>query len=454
MHDSGSAVWKARAGRVGLGLGANAVGALFGAIRNKLLAHTLGTVGVGAYAQVVTGVTWLGTVTAMGLAIPVAQSVGAATARGDDDAVRRTMSTALSAIGVAVAFVAALGIAFATPLSRLLLGEHADPTLVRLAMLFAGGLAFQGTIQGLFSGRSDLRALLTYAILGNLAATAGVAALAPAFGVRGAVVGAGLFYPAAILGTLLAHRAAYRGAFAPAPRPRFDRARAGALLQVAGTALALSLVDLGTLLSLRTHFAHAEGLAANGLFQAAVALSQQGGALFYAYLGSYAFGKISGAGGVEGIRRYTQRQATPFIGLAAIAFAGAMVLGRPLLHLLYTPAFDPAHRMMMMTLYGEFAKVAMQGWVFGALPLGGVRLFFPLGISYPAAMAAGYAAARALGFGPMSLAAAYAFAGTFSLALSAVVMSARGVPLRPWSLVILAGSLAGLAAIAARLAGP
>lgn len=453
MHDSGTAVWRARAARVALGLGANLVGALFGAVRNKLLAHYLGTAGVGAFAQVVTGVTWLGTITSMGLAIPVAQAVGAATARGDDDAVRRTLSTALLAIGIAAAFMATLGMIFAPALARLLLGEDGDPTLVRLAMLFAGGLAFQGTIQGLLSGRSDLRALLTYAILGNLAATAAVAALVPRFGVRGAVVGAGFFFPAAILGTLFVHRGAYRRAFAPAPTPRFDRARAGTMLKVAGTALAMSLVDLGTLLSLRTHFAHAEGLPANGLFQSALSLSQQGGALFYAYLGSYAFGKISGAEGVAGIRHYTQRQAPPFIGVAVLCFGGAMVLSRPLIHLLYSPAFDAARPMMAWTLYGEFAKVAMQAWMFGALPLGGVRLFFPLGISYPVAMAAGYGVARALGLGTMSLAAAYAFAGTVSLAIAAAVMTARGVPLTRQGFAIAAGGLAALFALAWMVSG-
>src|SRR5262245_47389990 len=135
MHDSGSAVWRARAGRVSLGLGANVVGALFGAIRNKLLAYYLGTAGVGAYAQVVAFVTWAGTVTAMGLALPVAQAVGAATARGDDAATRRTMSTALIAIGAGVVLMTALGVVLAPRIAVLLLGPGGDPTLIRLALL-------------------------------------------------------------------------------------------------------------------------------------------------------------------------------------------------------------------------------------------------------------------------------------------------------------------------------
>jgi hypothetical protein len=202
------------------------------------------------------------------------------------------------------------------------------------------------------------------------------------------------------------------------------------------------------MLVIRTHFAHAEGLAANGLFQAALSLSQQGGAVFYAYLGSYAFGKISGAGGEDGVRRYTQRQWSPLIATASVAFVLAMILASPLLRLLFSNQFDPARPMMLWTLTGEFGKVAMQAWIFGSLPLGGVRLFFPLGASFAVGLAAGYIAARALGLGPMSLAAAYAFAGGFALLVSGTIMSRRGVPLTPRGMLLILASLATLFSIA------
>ena len=452
MHGERFEVWRTRAGRLMMGAGANVASALGGAVRNKLFAHFLGTAGMGALAQVMTATTWLGTGTGMGLQLPVARVVGAATGAGDDAAVRRVVSTALSVVAVAVACVAALAFAFAPALAAALLGPGADPLLLRIALIAVAGLAVQAVVQGLFAGRSDLKAPLTYAILGNLAATAAVLALVPFFGLRGAVLGAACFYPAAVAGTLAWHWRAYARAFRPPPAPRFDRGEAGAMLKVAAAALFMALVDQGVLLGVRTHFARAEGLAANGLFQAAYALSQQGGAVFYVYLSSYAFGRISGASGMEGVRRYTQRQWSAFMSVAAAAFALAMLIATPLLHLLFSRQFDPARPMLMWTLFGEFAKVGMQAWMFGALPLGGVRLFLPLGVSYALALAGGYAGARALGLGPMSLAAAYAFAGTFALALSGVVMTVRGVPLTPRGLALLLVALAGLAALAATLA--
>src|SRR4029077_15534913 len=120
-------------------------------------------------------------------------------------------------------------------------------------------LAFQGTIQGVFSGRSDVRATVTYAIAGNVVATAAVLALLPNFGLRGAVIGAGCFYPAAMIGTLWLHRRDYATLFRAPAGPRFDRVRAREMLKVAGTALALSLIDQGTMLSVRTHYAKTLG---------------------------------------------------------------------------------------------------------------------------------------------------------------------------------------------------
>ena len=445
-------VWRTRSGRLILGAGANVATALGGAIRNKLFAYFLGTTGMGVLAQVMTAATWLGTGAGMGLQLPVAREVGAATGSGDDAAIRRVVSTALILVAVAVAVVCLLGLVAAPWCAAALLGPHADPALVRIALLAVAGLAAQAVVLGLFAGRSDLVAPLTYAILGNVAATAAVLALVPFFGLRGAVLGAACFYPVAILGTLARHRRDYRAALRPAPVPRFDKSGAGAMLRVAGAAVFMSLVDQGVMLGARTHFARTVGMAENGLFQAALAMSQQGGAVFYTYLSSYAFGRISGATGVEGVRRYTQRQWSAFMSVAALSFGLAMLLATPLLHLLFSRQFDPARPMLMWTLFGEFAKVGMQAWMFGALPLGGVRLFLPLGISYTVAFGVGYAVARALGLGAMSLAAAYAAAGAFALALSGVVMTVHGVPLTPRGLALLLAALAGLAVLAATLA--
>ena len=453
MHRERFELWRARAARLALGAGANAAGALGGAIRNKCFAYFLHTGGMGVLAQVLTAQTWVGTATGMGLGLPVAQKVGAATAANDVEAERSTVSTALLAIAAAVAVLLVIGLVAADPIARLLLGPHADAGLMRWALLGAAGLAFQGTIQGVFSGRSDVRATVTYALWGNVVATAAVLALLPRFGLRGAVIGAGCFFPAAMFGTLWIHRRDYASAFRLPQGPRFDRARWRGMIKVAGTALLLALLDQGTLLAIRTHYARTLGYSANGLFQAALALSQQVGAVFYAYLGSYAFGKVAGAAGLDGVRAYTQKQWSALIAVAIAAFAFAMVAATPLLRLLYSNQFDPAQRFMAWTLFGEFAKVCMQTWVVGALPLGGVRLYFPIGLSYPLATATAYVVGTRLGLGDLSLPVAYACAGVFALVLSGVMMTRRGVPLTPRGFLLLLlglGVLLGLAWLRSR----
>src|SRR5262249_58792827 len=127
------------------------------------------------------------------------------------------------------------------------------------------------------------------------------------------------------------------------------------------------------------------------------------GALFYAYLGGYAFGRISGLPTVDAIRDYTRRQWRPVTAGAALIVAFAIVAGRPLLHVLYSSRFDEAHGLLAWTLLGEFCRIAMQAWVLGALSVGGVRLWAPVGLGYTTAVAVGYALATRLGAGAYSL---------------------------------------------------
>ena len=251
MPASRFALWKGRALRLWLTAATSAVGAIGGIARNKWLALHLDTTGFGVLGQVVAGQTWLGTLTGLGLGIPVAQAIGAAVARDDTPAVRRTISTALAAVAAAALAVVALGLVFAPWIAAALLGSSEHTGLVRVSMLAVLGLAFQGTVQGLFAGYSDVRPPLTYALIGNAAVVSLVLLLVPRLGLAGAIWSLAAFWPTAIVLTLLLHRRTYAGALAPPGSPRFDRALGRAMLKVAFAALALALLDQGTLLALR-----------------------------------------------------------------------------------------------------------------------------------------------------------------------------------------------------------
>jgi hypothetical protein len=213
-----------------------------------------------------------------------------------------------------------------------------------------------------------------------------------------------------------------------------------------------ALAEQGTFLAIRSHYVRVNGVEANGYLQAGLAISQQVGALFYAYLLSYAFGKISGVVGVEATREYTRKHWTPVLLLAAAAFLATRLGAVPLLRLLYSHRFDPAQPLMAWTLVGEYGRVGLVLWTLGALPLGGPRLWFPLTLLISISVAISYAIATSAGAGLMSLPIAYAAAGLFSALVGGAIMSRRGVTLGARDLLVFALGAAALVwlAIAAR----
>jgi len=449
-------LWRNRSLRFLIGASASLVSAVGGVIRNKWLAQHLETSGLGVLAQVFSGQAWLGTATGLGLGLPVARAVGLAMGSGDSAGMRRTVWAAFSLLAISGAVAISCGLIFAARISQALLGSTDYAPLVRISMVGTAGIALQQTLTGLFAGRSDLRAPLTFAVVGGGIATLATLLLVPRLGLLGGALGAAIGFPAGCLGALYFHRREYAPAILPVPRPSLTPEQTRALLGVATAGLLASLVEQGTLLGLRSNYLRWNGVAANGLLQAALALSQQVGALFYAYLASYAFGKISGiqgSQGASGTRDYTRRHWAPLILAAAAAFAVAMVAASPLLRLLYSHRFDPARPLMAWTLFGEFGRVALQTWALGALPLGGMRLWLPISLSFPASLAASYVVFAATGAGMQSLPRAYAAASFFSLATAGLLMSRRGISLSARDLACLLAAGAALFALARWVAG-
>ncbi len=436
-----------------MGSSATISGALLGIVRNKWIAIHLHTAGLGVLAQTSSAQMWLGALGGMGLGLPVGRAVGAAQGSGDEASARRTVWTALSLVGLGTTAVAAVGLIFASPISVALLGTPRHALLVRIAAVGAAGIALQGLLYGLFVGRSDLKANVTLALSGGVAALLATIVLVPAWGLAGAAIGVAALAPAGILGVILFHRRAYADAFVPMPRPPLDWRLARSLVAVGAAAVALSLVDLGVMVTVRSHYLGRHGVAANGLLQAALALSQQVGTLFYAYLSNYAFGKVSAASGAVEIRAYTRRHWSPLIVLAALAFATAMIASTPLLHLLYSSRFDPARPLMAWALWGEFCRVGMNIWAVGALPLAGPRLWLPIALAPSAGLAVCYAALSTSALGPMALPFAYAGSGFLTLCFGGIAMSRAGVTLTGRDVALVGVAALALAALARWVAG-
>lgn len=442
MPSPNVSLWRDRLLRFAAGAGGTIVGAVFGIARNKWLATHLETAGLGIVSQVIASQSWVGALIGLGLGLPVTRAVAAAAGRGDDAAARRTATTAFALVSIAALPATLLALVFAESISTLLLGTPDHAGLIRVSVFGITGLGFYYVAQGLCSGRSDLRAPIAFALGGGGAATVLTFALVPRFGLLGAVLAAGLLAPIGVVAMLRVHTRRHPEALSPLPVPLFDRREAGALLGVTGAALALPVLDQGVLLALRAHVVRAHGASANGLLQAALAMSQQAGSLFYAYLGSYALGKISATGSAAGIQAYTRKQWIPLVGAAALALAFAMIASAPLLHLLYSSRFDPARAMVAYTLVGEFGRVCLQAVALGSLPLGGARLWFRIGVVQPIALAVCYAAFAAGGSGPLSLPRAYATAGALTLAAGSLMMARAGVSLGARHLLIAAAGYA------------
>lgn len=426
---SAARTWLDRSLRFALGGGAPLVAAVLSVLRIKWLALHLDPAGVGVLAQIVAGQNWLGTLAALGLAVPVSQRVAAASARGDAEGVRRVVWTGASlagAAGLAAIAVVALGAARA---SQALLGETGHATLVRVSLIGVLGLALQGVVQGLFAGRSDLRAPFAITGVGGAVALVATLALVPRFGLMGGAIGAAVLAPAGVAAAIALSGRRGGDAWRPMPKPVLDPGVARSLLGVGAAALTLAVVDQGVLLALRAHYLRVHGVEANGLLQAALAIAQQLGGLFQAYLANYAFGKISASSDVTAIRDYTRRQWLPVVGVAALAFGGVMLAATPVLSLLYAPSFVAARALIGWTLLGEFARVLVVAWALGALSLGGVRLWMPVGLATTAAIALAYAWATRAGWGALSLPAAYGLGTVVALGFTAVWMGRRGVGL-------------------------
>jgi Na+-driven multidrug efflux pump len=426
----GARLWLERGARLAATAAYPAVTAIVAVIRNKWVATHLDVSGIGVLAQIVSGQTWLGIAAGLGMSLPVAQVVSDALGRGDRDAARRGFWTAFGLVAAATAVVGALALLLAPVLSNALLGVSGHADLVRWSVLGMAGIALSNLLIGLFAGRSDVTSPVTFAALGGAASLATTFLLVPKAGLAGATLGVAVLWPAGILGVLLVRGRNYRDVPGPPTRPlaRSDDARR--LLGVGTSALFLSLLDLGTMLALRAHYVRAYGVGANGLLQAALALSQLLGAVFYAYLASYAFGKISAAtaaGGVDAARTYTQRQWKPLLLLATGGIAIAMVAASPLLHLLYSTRFDGARPLMTWTLLGEFGRIAALTWSVGSLAVGGRRLWVGIGVTPPIAIALSYMAYTHAGAGAMSLAYAYATGGGILFLVAVAQMARAGV---------------------------
>lgn len=444
------ALWRDRFLRFSMGASATVVSGLCGILRNKWIAQHLEASGIGILAQVVSSQTWLGTVGGMSLALPITRYVGAATGSGDSAGARRVVWTAMALLTTSASIVIALGLFFAPLISSALLGSPQYAGLIRIGMVGVAGVAFQQLVVGIFAGRSDLKGPLAFSAVGGVASVAATLYLVPRAGLGGAVLAVSILFPLGCVGAILLRRKEHASILARPHDGIWSGSVARALLTVSSTALVAALVEQGVFLAIRSHYVRTFGVEANGLLQAGLGISQQVGSLFYAYLASYAFGKISGLTGAGATRGYTRKHWSAIMLLAAAALALTSLGAVPLLRILYSHRFDPAQPLMAWALVGEYGRIGLLTWALGSLPLGGPRLWLPLALVFPATLGLVYAICIVSGAGILSMPKAYAAAGLIAAAIVGVVMSRRGVTLTLRDLIVFTLGAAAILFLAAR----
>ena len=444
------ALWRTRSLRFLMGASATILSGLTGILRNKWIAQHLEASGIGILAQVVSSQMWLGSVGGMSLVLPVTRSVGAATASGDWAGARRVVWAAMAMLTMSASIVIALGLFFAPLISSALLGSPRYASLIRISMIGVAGVAFQQLVVGIFAGRSDLKGPLAFSAVGGLGSVAATLYLVPRAGLAGAVLAVSLLFPLGCLGAILLRRKEHALLLTRLPERALTAGMARGLLTVASSGLVAALVEQGVFLTIRSHYVRTFGIEANGFLQAGLAISQQVGSLFYAYLASYAFGKISGLVGAEGTRDYTRKHWSAIMLLAAAALLVTSLGASPLLRLLYSHRFDPAQPLIAWAVVGEYGRIGLLTWALGSLPLGGPRLWLPLALLFPATLGVAYAVSVASGAGILSMPRAYAAAGLIAALVGGMIMSRRGVTLRVRDLAIFLGGAGALVLLAWR----
>lgn len=450
MSGARFALWRTRSLRFLMGASATIISGLTGILRNKWIAQHLEASGIGILAQVVSSQMWLGSVGGMSLVLPVTRSVGAATASGDWAGARRVVWAAMAMLTMSASIVIALGLFFAPLISRALLGSPHYASLIRISMIGVAGVAFQQLVVGIFAGRSDLKGPLAFSAVGGLASVAATLYLVPRAGLAGAVLAVSLLFPLGCLGALLLRRKEHALLLTRSRERALTAGMARGLLTVASSGLVAALVEQGVFLTIRSHYVRKFGIEANGFLQAGLAISQQVGSLFYAYLASYAFGKISGQVGAEATRDYTRKHWSAIMLLAAAALVATSLGAGPLLRLLYSHRFDPAQPLIGWAVVGEYGRIGLLTWALGSLPLGGPRLWLPLALLFPATLGVAYAVSIASGAGILSMPKAYAIAGLAAALVAGCIMSRRGVTLRARDLAFFLGGAGVLVMLAWR----
>jgi PST family polysaccharide transporter len=424
--------------------GATVVAQFLSLIVNKVLAHFIGTAGVGFYSlcrQVHDSAAGLGAVGAGGLLQGLAAREG--------DARRRLLraGVTLSALGGAIVGIVLLA---APQLVAGWLFGRSDPTALLAVQLCALTAAIG----------------IAYSLLSGIVNAARAINLLALIGIAGAVAAAAIAWPVAqwavdspwLLVALIGLPLLVQIAIALAALPRLGwrlgdlsgrttRPGAAEFRYFAGFFafnIALTGIATGAMLYVRARIVQSGGMAAAGLFAAGWGVGMQSMSLILSSFGTYVLPTVAATAGEER-RKVLQDSAALLLGIS-LPLLTALLLFKPLvLRILFTAEFLPAVALLQWLLLGNYIKAL--SWV-AAVPMlatADLRRYFVVEVGWYVLFAGGSALAmQAVDWLP---AIGAAFVGTYVIYLLAALWLADrryGFRLAPRSVAVLLGGAAVL----------
>lgn len=339
--------------------GAGLAGLLFGLIANKILAVTLGPIGVGllaTYRQVHDTATGLGIFGAGAGQIQALSSV-------EGEARRRRVVTSIW-LSLCGAVLVALTLLLTAPLiaEHIFRDRSPDTVLGVRCLALTVGIAIIGvTLQGLINVSRAIGRLAIVQVLGSLtlAAIAWPLAGIAAGGSQLAFIG---FVLLPILAQFVAaswyiHKLGWTAPVLEAFRRRPAREDMAHQLRFFAAGLSAGALSATCFMAMRALLVETGGQELHGLFQAAWTLALQNVGLLMSAATTYLLPTMAGAASEEE-RSRTVNDAVEMLALCSIPLIGGALLFQPLiLELLFSARFLPAQDALAWMLIGNYFRV-------------------------------------------------------------------------------------------------
>lgn len=408
---------------------AHVVGLGLSLVRNKVYALWLGTVGIGILSQLNNYLTLLSSLGTLSTSKGIVKHVSQFRAEGRIEKLRVMMSSVLVVFTVVSLLLTLAGLFIPESLAMLVLGRQyfrgpvtgahckwgdiSATFLVIFATLPIVFLVWKALLDALIIGYKDTRRLLLDKIIGNTLALAALVPLVYFWGVHGAAIGFLVVAVIALLTTFYYAQRAVRPEKLLAVGERLVDSRLLRPVLYFGLAGAIgtTATNLANLFVRRQIIDHM-GIQANGVFQAAWALSHQLMPLLLVSLGAYFFPRLCEISEPTKTGRETVKGLELAMVLCAPFVALVITFREELIYILYTSAFLAASKPLVCVIVAEFVGVVWWALSNAMAALGRLRVVTLLAVVSQLILCAG-AYLTAGRYGQVGVALSYGIANLF-----------------------------------------